>query len=529
MIASTVAIVGFVGFIIFLWTSDSTNSVWLHIVLAGWIPRTVTISTLALRWAITIQASVATSMAASLYLDGFQVSLPSVAAVSLLRFENNGPRSLLRHFTIKSQPGTILLSVAILLLSITTLLLQFTSTALLSDVRTGNITQPRLNLNLSYGIGLGSSPYTVQLQSIGYLGTKPLMYPAFAEYTEPAEPIDGVADTGLSVRAFLPFDQQSDRESLQSYSGNATILDARVVCMRPDLTNLNLTVLNGAPRITGLVTGNTALPARFNGGTLKNSFAFDCMWAKQGIVQTEELPIAMCSVNTTDLDIVSEFDPLILPEYMAAPTGSAWLLFNSTGTFAEWAEIGNVMSTTPITELVSIDAWTEMRTDYPSLALRAALCYSTFIVQDTAVKVHRSARAPTEAVLRWRNETNSFDTLDIRRQLGATNSYNGPRNVFTLERKSSWQKPPSMLPTPSGGFTSNNQATESGPLTLSAMEGVSGTPDEPIMLCAFCQPGGKIRTHPLHSAVVSDILKDTRNPTLAIQAFFYHFVQHGIQ
>ncbi|KAH7397160.1 hypothetical protein BKA66DRAFT_594444 [Pyrenochaeta sp. MPI-SDFR-AT-0127] len=518
LVASTIVIIGFVGFIVFLWTSDSTNSVWLNIVLAGWIPRIITITTLTLRWAVTVQAGVATSMAASLYLNGFQVSLPSVAAVSLLRFENTGPRSLLQHFTVRSQPKTLFLSGIVLLLSITTLLLQFTSTALLSDVGAGNITQPLPNTNISYG--MGSSPYTVQVQSIGYLGTKPLVYPAFAEYTEPAIAIDAVADTGLSIRAFLPFDQQSQRESLRSFSGNATIIDTRVVCMRPDLTNLNLTTLNGAPRITGSVTGSSAIPARFNGAQLMNGSAFDCMWAKQGIIETPEWPIALCSVNTTDLVMISEFDPLVLPEYTAAPTGSAWLLFNSTGSFADWAEVGNVMSTTPVTEVVPIDVWAEMRTDYPKLALRATLCYTAFDIQDTSVKVHRSGGSPKEAVLHWHNETSTFDTTEIRRQLGATSSYHGPRNVFALEKKPSWQQPASMVPNPSGGLISNNQPTSPQLITTYALQGVSGTPDEPIMLCAFCQPGGKIRTHPLHSAVVSDILKDTLNPALAVQAFF---------
>lgn len=65
-------------------------------------------------------------------------------------------------------------------------------------------------------------------------------YPAFAEYTEPmvADGSSGISDTGLTMRAFLPIDGQGNRSSIHVYKGPATVIDARVVCVRPNITNL---------------------------------------------------------------------------------------------------------------------------------------------------------------------------------------------------------------------------------------------------------------------------------------------------
>ena len=65
-------------------------------------------------------------------------------------------------------------------------------------------------------------------------------YPAFAEYADGKvkNGSSGVSDTGLTLRAFLPIDGQGNRSSIHVYNGPATVVDSRVVCVRPNITNL---------------------------------------------------------------------------------------------------------------------------------------------------------------------------------------------------------------------------------------------------------------------------------------------------
>jgi hypothetical protein len=131
-------------------------------------------------------------------------------------------------------------------LATTTSLLQFTSTALLSDVKSSAVQARQIEFNVSYGTLKTSNSRVFPLREgygTKYLYTGPLVYPKFAEYTEPphAEDQDGVSDTGLSMRAFLPLEPRKIRESIINYSGIATVLDTRIVCMRPTLSNISIT------------------------------------------------------------------------------------------------------------------------------------------------------------------------------------------------------------------------------------------------------------------------------------------------
>jgi hypothetical protein len=64
----------------------------------------------------------------------------------------------------------------------------------------------------------------------------------FAEWhvDDVADVRDGISDTGPTLRAFLPFADGQTRSSVQTYSGNAAVLDSRVLCMRPDISNVTV-------------------------------------------------------------------------------------------------------------------------------------------------------------------------------------------------------------------------------------------------------------------------------------------------
>jgi hypothetical protein len=95
-------------------------------------------------------------------------------------------------------------------------------------------------VSINYGIATRNL-FTVPREQVGYLvhSKRSIGFPAFAEYAEAAKTTtEGIRDTGRSLRAFLPIPIQSTRESVLGYEGMATILDTRVVCVRPKVERL---------------------------------------------------------------------------------------------------------------------------------------------------------------------------------------------------------------------------------------------------------------------------------------------------
>lgn len=131
-----------------------------------------------------------------------------------------------------------------MLLFASTTLLQFSSTALLSDLRLGRLPSFEVNRTSTYDFayeGQGSRfpvsggyfdytrgvTYPIRWRSSTWTRNPPA-FPAFAEYSEPIPVADNVDDTGILLRAFLPFADAQSRETVRSYTGTAMVLDARV-------------------------------------------------------------------------------------------------------------------------------------------------------------------------------------------------------------------------------------------------------------------------------------------------------------
>ena len=155
-------------------------------------------------------------------------------------------------------------------LLITTSVVQFSSTLLLSDLKLGPlrgvVISSEVRPGLSYPVGgieriARDSAWT----------TNPPNYATFGEYHErPSEIIDGIADTGMLLRAFLPYAAAGSRQRLATYTGNTLTIDARVACQAPSITDLEGKGLNG--QIKGIVSPTT------NATTLQSIMPtpFDC-------------------------------------------------------------------------------------------------------------------------------------------------------------------------------------------------------------------------------------------------------------
>lgn len=96
--------------------------------------------------------------------------------------------------------------------------------------------------------------FPLQLNTAGPLNVSPIYrlgsswnqnlrtFPSFAEYSqkEARQTKDGISDTGPVLRAFLPFVDERERSIIQQYQGIAAVVDARVMCVRPNMTNVTL-------------------------------------------------------------------------------------------------------------------------------------------------------------------------------------------------------------------------------------------------------------------------------------------------
>lgn len=82
------------------------------------------------------------------------------------------------------------------------------------------------------------SSYPIQMRQTTWRQSPP-GYPTFAQYREESPAEEGIDDTGVLLRAFVPFLETSSRESLRSYSGKAVVLGSRVSCQAPILEDLH--------------------------------------------------------------------------------------------------------------------------------------------------------------------------------------------------------------------------------------------------------------------------------------------------
>jgi hypothetical protein len=148
------------------------------------------------------------------------------------------------------------------ILKITTVLVQFTPTALLADLSPGVIPSSSRNYTAATNFVYDTNGTIPTVPRGTSWKLKAPFYPAFAEYHEDVDPSteqDGISDTGFTLRAFLPLQDQQARSNIKSYQGKATVLDSRVVCMPPNMTNHSLHVIETTMALTGQV--NAALNA----------------------------------------------------------------------------------------------------------------------------------------------------------------------------------------------------------------------------------------------------------------------------
>lgn len=265
---SMTSLLGAIGMLSFLWCGNSSNHVWYQIVVQNWMTRTAALMALAIRISVSLQAGMATSMLAAIILENLGIRLVDVIELTVARYTEPEPYSLLliclRDWKFRVYT-TLLVS-----LSFSTFATQFASTLLLSDINSAMVPRSASNESVLHGFRFDNidASYILLPQGQQYQRVTPSSFEAFAEYWEPPNAKEGVDDTGLTLRSFLPFSNQTERERLREYKGPALVYDTRVVCVQPQFKSLGIQGSNGqrenlygevAPRTTtsGLVSRST--------------------------------------------------------------------------------------------------------------------------------------------------------------------------------------------------------------------------------------------------------------------------------
>ena len=182
-------------------------------------------------------------MLAALMIERRGVPLEHAAEISIARFGISGPEGLWKQLIGRGTMGKST-RILLMLLLLTSFASQLTSTLLLTDLLDRPIvTIPHTSL---LGVGFqdidsGGNPKAIPISykyTFNYVKWKPNSFETFAEHNVPPIFRDGLDDTGVSLRAFLPISSQPTRENIQEYRGMARVFDARAACVRPNLANL---------------------------------------------------------------------------------------------------------------------------------------------------------------------------------------------------------------------------------------------------------------------------------------------------
>ncbi|KAI9859413.1 MAG: Mitochondrial outer membrane protein iml2 [Trichoglossum hirsutum] len=513
LIGGTIGILASVMFLTFVWFSSSNNKTWRRVAVANWFTRVVTISALILRAAASFQAALATSMLACLAMENAQVLLFDAISVSVMRSIWPAPYSftwvMLKAFGKSPQRWRLWRKMVVpglgVLLVTTTLLIQFSSTVLLSDLSTqmivGNTNTTSRATNFRSSGGSRINPTMTSWSATSFA------YPSFAEYREPPD-IDqiGIKDTGMTLRAFLPYPDALSRTQLHTYSGKATVLDARVICMRPQFMDEALAVIGGDTIVfTGRVAPTFNNYSQVSNMGLENGTKFACIQPP-----FRGWPISLCQLDQSNNhwpgQLVSPFRPPSAArqyEKNGNPRfGTAYMAMNiSDGSYPDLRKVFNAGENiagrpeVPPVRPVSYSEngeWQDLvfSGDSTSVRISVTICYSSFDSADLIITARRKS-VGLEPSRQYTPDTN-FTYNAVRQQLGLANLPEDAkpsmeqRGILALGKRDSWLPGENESTTPSG----------------------RGSPDEPITYIAdissmsgpYAGPGGDNYTAILSNA-----------------------------
>lgn len=514
LLAGSVLILAAVGVLSFLWFADASNSTWKETILRDWLTRAIAISAEVLKQAMTFQTGIMVAMLASLVLERSEATLPHLASFTMMRATAGSGTivvMLWNYLVGLWHTPRFRGSVILALILLTTLIFgstQVISILLLSDIGLRTVGGPTLAANTSYAFATmyppnttGSSPMSRIIVRAGTWFRKAEQIATFAEYSEPPYEAEGVVDTGVTLRAFLPFLTAQERQSLTSYSGYATVMDSRVTCQIPNFIDPRVQMMNGLAEflvVNGAVTASRSTPRLGNRTTTISAdngevlahydlpIHFSCLapvgpsthtfTGPSSLLDIEEWRFSICQLpsgrgrgpSTHSGGLVSEFKPFTQWEHDATQAftdrdsetfGTAYLLFNvTTGLQGSWqAVIADAQAERGFSPPAYShrNEWLDFAFSNGTLVLSTTICYSAFDFANLPVNITSTANR-TEPAAVWDAPNSRYNFSSVRSLLGQDHALPpSARGILSLHppENRNWtatpeQAPPGLEPFP---------------------------------------------------------------------------------
>ncbi|KAK6067915.1 hypothetical protein SCUP234_11388 [Seiridium cupressi] len=453
-------ILGVLVFIAFLWFGPSNDPTWHRFMINGWTTRAVSVSSLVLRFTISLQAGFGVAMLAGLALEQDGVPLSDAAAIAALRSGNANPLSLVFQTTFRARKLGLNHSILAILLFTTTSLLQLMSTALLSDLKLGTLygfpQTSSLRYDFEYNMtALANKKSFMPIQPRSTTWSRnPTFYPVFGEMSSPIPPRDDVDDTGLLLRAFLPMSDSQQRETVRSYAGKAFVLDSRVACQAPHLQNLEMSwepTSGSIFSMSGACTNTTSIPGLLTPGSPVPFGCASYFYSSGCTICQLQSSGSKSNISAGVLQSVFSDSSLYqtYPQNTLATTGifgAAYLVFNwsMSGDQITWIIHNADQPLTPAFHHTS-GAWSIWNVPNASDSTQAlpyftfSLCYSAFDLARLDVELYSDFNR-TEPLPLYDAAEAKFDFVDVLNQLGNNASVQTPRDrgILTMKERPSW-------------------------------------------------------------------------------------------
>jgi hypothetical protein len=536
----TIAILIALAFLFFIWGAStyarhrSFSQLWYTIITNNWATRVVTLCSVLIRVATAAQLGVFAAILAALILEHVGVATENLPLVSMIRCLNSGPHSLALSiidsiFTKALYPYSFLIVLAIM----NAFALQFTSTILLNDFGNTKIVMESTNVNIPFGldrnVSAGSNTNTNPYGACDFWKTSPYLYRRFAEYKEKSSQGSNWVDTGKTIRGFPPQRTDAERGLLREYNGPMTVVDARVVCVRPTVSNI--TFGGGVyPSINGLFDWKDTHPDLVSAAELEGiGFQVNCSVPfSEYYISDSYWSTSLCSVGTGAARLKGGITPDNEDTYLSTGHTGAHLLLNVTGDSDDWnaslplgTELQQTQSGGPL--------WT--RYAHNNIRIDFSLCFFNPNPSSYSVTATSDADGQDQALV-FNGTGNSFNTSNLRTMYDATGKSLTPAERFhqlQLKPKSNWteSKVDVVYKVGTEEFIWDTLArinyeamyADNSDSTSNLYAGVGST-------STFTDSGPpEYSVHRSHAAIFQDILQDTGNPALALQTLFTILLQ----
>ncbi|CAI7621778.1 unnamed protein product [Penicillium glandicola] len=503
------------------------GSYWVRIVNAGWAAQFVTVCTASIRTVVSFQAGLATAMVAGIVLETTGAPLLHGPFYSILRAVKAAPSNF--WTATNFQPHLSRFIYALVLTEVlVTAATQFLSTIFLSDFGNGTFSQPNNSTNVS----ILHAEYNSNIA----WSAPPAASWTFAELSESFDDRSGFHDTGHTFRAFLPFGEETQRAKLRHLRGPVPVMDHRIVCASPPLSNLSLdATMQTYVHLSGQIpTENLTYPLLIDQHP-EPYINFTCklpipIFRDNNTVGESSLCVPNIRSSWSNWTVLNE-DSLVQP-YGYPETSVLFMVLDVVSTAGILGASGYTRA--PQTSR-SDGPWTILSNGSAHIeTLRISACLTNLAMQTVTVGMN-STTNNLEPETTWDHHTAKYNTELSRLQLGVLSPDNtsstNDRGILTLEPRSQWE----TFNIPAGTPGLGTLALVGDPVTFFTTI-LSSFPNflisslnytlDPGVILSRKDPWSIIGTaHPIHVELFQDTLITTASPALALQALLTRICQ----